>query len=79
MTETKPALTRAIEAAGGQAALADSVGVSIQAITKWKKRPPGRQVPANRVIAVEAATNFSVRREELRPDLYLQPGSEQAA
>lgn len=79
MTETKSALTRAIEAAGGQSALADFLGVSVQAITKWKKRPLERQVPADRVVAVEAATNFSVKREELRPDLYLALGSDQAA
>jgi DNA-binding transcriptional regulator YdaS (Cro superfamily) len=79
MTKPKSALTKAIEAAGGQSALAEALGVSVQAITKWKKRPEGKQVPADRVVAVEAATDFAVRRQELRPDLYLPAEGDCAA
>lgn len=59
------ALAKAIEAVGSQRALADAVGVSTQAVTKWR-----RQVPAERVIAIELATGGAVTRYQLRPDLY---------
>ena len=58
------ALANAIEAAGGVAALAAAIGVTSQAISQW------RRVPAERVIAVEAATSGKVSRRDLRPDLY---------
>lgn len=54
---------RAIEIAGGQRQLAQLIGVSYQAIQKFRRR-----VPAERVLAIEAATGVS--RHELRPDLY---------
>jgi 4-hydroxyphenylacetate 3-monooxygenase len=56
------ALTEAIKAAGGTAALARSVGTTPQAVSQW------RRVPARRVIAVETASGVS--RQRLRPDLY---------
>jgi DNA-binding transcriptional regulator YdaS (Cro superfamily) len=56
------ALNRAIEAAGGQSALARALGISPQAIDQWTKAPPLR------VIAIEKASGVS--RHELRPDLY---------
>ena len=55
-------LDRAIEAAGGVAQLARKIGVAQPSVSNWNK------VPAQRVIAVEAATGVS--RECLRPDLY---------
>lgn len=58
----REALKRAIDAKGSRNALAAQLGVSGSAISQWDK------VPAERVIAVEAATG--VRREDLRPDLY---------
>ena len=58
------ALERAIMEAGGTAALARAVNVTPQAISQWDR------VPAERVIAVEGATNGIVKRSELRPDLY---------
>lgn len=58
-------LDRAIDAAGGVAQLARKIGVSQPSVSNWSK------VPAQRVIAVEAATGVS--RDELRPDLYSGP------
>lgn len=58
------ALARAIKRAGGHTALAARLGISAQAVWKWCR------VPAERVLAVEAATNGEVTRHDLRPDLY---------
>lgn len=55
-------LDRAIGAAGGVAELARKIGISQPSVSNWTK------VPAQRVIAVEAATGVS--RNDLRPDLY---------
>ena len=54
---------RAIRIAGGQRQLAQAIGVSYQAVQKFRVR-----VPAERVLQIEAATGVS--RHELRPDLY---------
>ncbi len=62
-----PALTKVIELAGGVAKLANAIGVSSQAISQW-----GR-VPAERVLAVEAAVGGEVSRNDLRPDIYPAP------
>lgn len=64
------ALAAAIEACGNALLLARAVGVTPQAVNDWKRR--GR-VPAERVIAVEAATGGLVTRYQLRPDLYGRP------
>jgi TorA maturation chaperone TorD len=58
-------LDRAIDAAGGVAELARKIGISQPSVSNWSK------VPAQRVIAVEAATGVS--RNDLRPDLYVEP------
>lgn len=58
---------RAVRAAGGQGALARAVGVSTQAVHQWVKKG---HVPAERVLAVEAAVGGKVTRHEIRPDLY---------
>ncbi|BBC01101.1 MULTISPECIES: Cro/CI family transcriptional regulator [Bradyrhizobium] len=58
-------LERAIDAAGGVAELARKIGISQPSVSNWSK------VPAQRVIAVEAATGIS--RDNLRPDLYSEP------
>ncbi|WGD49433.1 molecular chaperone TorD family protein [Bradyrhizobium sp. CB1650] len=55
-------LDRAINAAGGVAQLARKIGISQPSVSSW------RMIPAQRVVAVEAATG--VPRTELRPDLY---------
>lgn len=56
------ALQRAINLAGGKAALSKKLGLSRAATHFWK------QVPPIRVLQVEALTGVS--RHELRPDLY---------
>jgi len=66
------AIERAIQAVGGQKNLAKMMGVSKQAVTKWRKK-----VPAERVLKIESATNGAVTRHELRPDLY--PEEDRAA
>ena len=55
-------LSQAIRAAGGVSELARRLGISQPSVSNWAR------VPAERVLAVEAATG--VRREVLRPDLY---------
>jgi TorA maturation chaperone TorD len=57
-----PGLNRAIDAAGGVVELARKIGIAQPSISNWNR------VPAERVIAVEAATGMS--RRQLRPDLY---------
>ncbi len=58
----------AIQAAGGVNELARRIGISQPSVSSWDR------VPAERVLAVEAATGVS--RSVLRPDLYRMPGQE---
>lgn len=58
-------LDLAINAAGGVGQLARKIGISQPSVTNWNR------VPAQRVLAVEAATG--VPRAQLRPDLYSEP------
>src|SRR5260370_1891140 len=58
-------LDRAIDAAGGIAQLARKIGIAQPSVSNWNR------VPAQRVIAVEAATG--VPPSQLRPDLYSDP------
>jgi TorA maturation chaperone TorD len=55
-------LSQAIKAAGGVGALARALGISQPSVSAWTR------IPADRVVAVEAATG--VERRHLRPDLY---------
>ncbi len=57
-----PGLSEAIQAVGGVSELARRLGISQPSVSNWDK------VPAERVLAVEAATG--VERMRLRPDLY---------
>ena len=68
-------LSKAIEAAGGQATLARALGITYQAIDSWKKRG----TPGPRVLEVEAATGGKVSRHELRPDIFGPAPSQVAA
>ncbi len=61
----KTAIEKAIEVLGTQRKLAEILGVSTQAISKWHRR-----IPAERVLDIESATGGEVSRQELRPDLY---------
>lgn len=60
-------LEKAIQAAGGAAALARSFGIKSQAISQWDKAPDGR------VLAIAEATGWQVTPHQLRPDLYPYP------
>jgi DNA-binding transcriptional regulator YdaS (Cro superfamily) len=63
---TKQALLDACEAVGGQTALARLLKLGSQGtVSSWLARG---SLPAERVLAVEAATGVS--RHRLRPDLY---------
>jgi TorA maturation chaperone TorD len=55
-------LDEAIRAAGGVGALARKIGISQPSVSNWAR------IPAERVLAVEAATGID--RSLLRPDLY---------
>lgn len=57
-----PGLNEAIRAIGGVSELARQIGISQPSVSNWTR------VPAERVVAVEAATG--VDRAVLRPDLY---------
>jgi TorA maturation chaperone TorD len=58
----EPGLDDAIRAAGGVTELARRIGISQPSVSNWER------VPAERVLAVEAATG--VGRADLRPDLF---------
>ncbi|MEZ0495425.1 transcriptional regulator [Sphingomonas sp. IW22] len=60
------ALRSAVERAGGQTALSRLLSVTQQAVSKWLRN--GKPLPAEHVLAVEAATGVS--RHDLRPDIY---------
>src|SRR5256885_15216373 len=67
MSEAGPSnegLQQAIRAVGGVTELARRIGISQPSISNWSR------VPAERVLAVEAATGIG--RETLRPDLYAE-------
>lgn len=63
----KNPIERACIAAGSQSRLAELVGVTPQAVSKWLRTG---SVPAERVLAVEAASAGAVSRYDLRPDIY---------
>lgn len=60
------ALKKAICVAGGQSALARSLGYSPQTVSNWIARG---NVPAEHCPAIEAATLGAVKCEDLRPDV----------
>lgn len=70
-------ISRAVEAIGGkQADLANVLGVTPQAVNQWiqAKRP----VPAQHCIGIEQATNGTVTRHDLRPDVFGPPPANDA-
>ena len=74
--DTSP-LERAIKIAGGQAALGRACGVSQGHVWWWLRK--SKRVPAEAVLAVEAATGGAVPRHEIRPDIYPTPDRSAAA
>lgn len=70
------ALDRAISIAGGVTALARLVGRTQSAVSNWRLRG---QVPPEVCIAIETATDESVTRHDLRPDIFGPPDQREAA
>lgn len=60
-----PIVRQAAKLAGGINPLANKLGVSRQLLYAWPKR-----VPAERVLAMEAATDGKLNRSAIRPDIY---------
>jgi DNA-binding transcriptional regulator YdaS (Cro superfamily) len=58
------AIKKAITEAGGLGATAKILGISPQAVCKW------RCVPDGRVLALSKAAGYKVTPHDLRPDLY---------
>jgi DNA-binding transcriptional regulator YdaS (Cro superfamily) len=71
LTDMSGALNTAIERMGGVVKLARAIGVTSQAVGQWR-----RNIPAERVLQIEAATGVS--RHELRPDIYPRQSKEAA-
>ena len=67
------AMDRAAGTKGSYQKLADAMGLSRQAVYRWR----ATGVPADRLIELEALTG--VPRTELRPDLYAAPAPSNAA
>ena len=70
------ALRKAIELAGGQAALARRIGKKPQHVWAWLNRD--RCVPAEMCKPIERAVDGRVTRHELRPDIFDAPQEAQA-
>jgi DNA-binding transcriptional regulator YdaS (Cro superfamily) len=64
--ELADALASAVRIIGGQGATARLLGVAQPSVWRWIAR--AKPLPAEHVLAVEAATGIS--RHDLRPDLY---------
>lgn len=62
-----PALSKAIEIVGGNAAMGRIIGISREAVSQWDR------CPAERVLVVSDATGGAVKPEELRPDIFRSP------
>ena len=60
------AAREAVDLLGGIRSTARAMGVTPGAVQKWL----AKRVPAERVIALEEATEARVTRYQLRPDLY---------
>ena len=61
------ALQQVIAVLGSKSALARCLGITPQAIQFWER------VPADRVLAVEAAVQGRITRHEMRPDVFGNP------
>ena len=67
-------IARAVEAAGSQSAFARLCNVSQPTVWAWLR---GGRLPAEHVLAAEAATGVS--RHDLRPDIYPAPAPQAEA
>ncbi|HXJ38441.1 MAG TPA: Cro/CI family transcriptional regulator, partial [Bryobacteraceae bacterium] len=64
MDNSSDLIERVAKIVGGQRALAEAMGISPQAVNKWKSS----RVPAERVLDFERVTGLS--RHQIRPDIY---------
>lgn len=64
----KTPIVKAVEACGGQARLAEKVGVSLSAVNQWVHGL--RPVPPARCLDIEGAAGGVVTRYDLRPDVF---------
>lgn len=60
-------MEKAIATVGGLQVMARVLSIKAPSIIGWKNRG---QVPADRCIAIEVATNGKVTRYDLRPDVF---------
>lgn len=69
-TQTVTPIQKAIDAVGGQGALARQLNVHPALVSQW--RTGRRPVAAHHILSIEAMTQVS--RHELRPDIFgMQP------
>jgi DNA-binding transcriptional regulator YdaS (Cro superfamily) len=66
MAMNTEAIKKACESVGGLTALARELGITVGAVHQWTRGY--KQVPIDRCIPIEMATNGAVRAEEIRPD-----------
>lgn len=57
-------IEQAIEKAGGRSEVAKQLGVTVETVRQWIKRP----IPAKRAVELERISG--VHRSEFRPDLW---------
>lgn len=77
----KPAIEKAVEAAGGQSALARAIGGNVKQAHVWYwLNTADAKVPAEHCAAIEQATGGKVTKHDLRPDVFgPRPANEAAA
>ena len=73
MDESRRALQKAVELAGGQAELARLIGGKVRQAHIWNWLNRDQRIPAERAIQVEVAVERKVTREQLRPDIFGKP------
>lgn len=64
--DTKEAIQKAIDAAGGAKELAAKIGVSYKSVLDWKNGRTGITIP--NCIKIEKATDCQVTRKDILPD-----------
>lgn len=73
------ALLRAIEVVGSQAALAREIGCTPAHVWNWVNRENSKGTPAEFCRAIESATSGQVTRYDLRPDVFGEAPTKEAA